>query len=49
MRQSLADPGILVGSVFMNLSIDVGGGVVDSIQIFKELFSQPKLDIFRGV
>ena len=25
------------------------GGGVDSIQLFKELFSLPKLDIFRGV
>ena len=32
---------------FFNLCIDGGGGG-DSIQHFKELFSQPKLDIFRG-
>ena len=30
-----------------NISFDGGG--VDSIQLFKELFSQPKLDISRGV
>ena len=31
------------------LVLSLGGGVgVDSIQFFKELFSQPNLDIFRG-
>ena len=25
------------------------GGGVDSIQLLKDFFSQPKLDIFRGV
>ena len=32
----------------VNLTFDGGGGV-DSIQLLSELFSQPKLDIFRGV
>ena len=27
----------------------MGGGGVDSIHLLKELFSQPKLDIYRGV
>ena len=27
----------------------IEGGGFDSIQLFKEIFSQPKLDIFRGV
>ena len=32
------------------LTLDLmGGGGVDSIQLFKEIFSQTKLDIFRGV
>ena len=26
-----------------------GGGGADSFQLFSELFSQPELDIFRGV
>ena len=32
---------------YINLSFDGGG--VDSIHLFKELFSEPELDIFRGV
>ena len=32
-----------------NLSFDGEGGGVDSIQLKKKIFSQPKLDIFRCV
>ena len=31
------------------LTLVLMGGGVDSIQLFKEIFSQPKLDIFMGV
>ena len=34
--------------IIFNLSFGGGGGLF-SIQLFKELFLQPKLDIFRGV
>ena len=34
--------------VIVNLSFDREEGV-DSIHLLKEIFSQPKLDIFRGV
>ena len=44
----LAFLSFLVVVCLVKLSFDGGGGVV-SIQLFKELFSQPKLDIFRGV
>ena len=32
----------------INLNFDGGGGA-DSVLLFSELFSQPKLDIFMGV
>ena len=39
------DPGL----VFFTLVLMKAGGGVDSVQLFKDSFSQPKLDIFRGV
>ena len=34
---------------FFNLSFDGGGEGVDSIHLFKDFFSDPKLHIFRVV
>ena len=36
------------GAALVSLKLSFDGARVDSIQLFKELFSQPKLDIFRG-
>ena len=43
MEQAISAPALLT------LVLVGGGGGVDFTQLFKELFSQPKLDIFRGV